>query len=246
MQANLSLFKSFVDLVIPLRCIKCGTILGDKKGLCPACWAHVPFITKPFCSCCGLPFEFDIDDEALCGPCSHERPFYTTARSVFAYTEESRDLILKFKHMDALSSAPLFGYWMAQAIQEMKEEVLCIPVPLHWTRLFMRTYNQSALLAREISRLKGWAYSPSLLLRKRRTPSQGFLSRKERVKNVERAFIVSQKGKDYIFGKTIVLVDDVFTTGATVNACSKALLKAGAKSIHVLTLGRVVRGRQVV
>ncbi len=245
MRVNLSLFKYFVDLVIPLRCMKCGTILGDKEGLCPTCWPHIPFISKPFCACCGLPFEFDIDEDALCGPCSYEQPLYTTARSVFAYTEGSRDLILKFKHMDALSSVPLFAHWMARSIGD-RDGALCLPVPLHWTRLFMRTYNQAALLARDISRLKGWEYAPSLLLRKRRTPSQGYLSRKERLKNVERAFAVSKKKKDYIVGKHIILVDDVFTTGATLNACSKVLLKAGAESVHVLTLGRVVRGRQIV
>ncbi len=242
MRATLSLFNSLVDLALPLRCVKCGNILGDKEGLCPSCWPHVPFITKPFCACCGLPFEFDIDDDALCGPCSYERPLYTTARSVFAYTEGSRDLVLKFKHMDALSSVPLFARWMVRSIEE-KEEALCLPVPLHWTRLFMRTYNQAALLAREISRLKEWPYIPSALVRKRRTPSQGYLSKKDRVKNVEKAFDVPQRQKHQIAGKTIILVDDVFTTGATLNACSKVLLKAGAQSVHALTLGRVVKGQ---
>lgn len=244
MRVNLSLFNSLVDLAIPLRCIKCGTILGDKEGLCPICWPHIPFISKPFCACCGLPFEFDIDEDALCGPCSYERPLYTTARSVFAYTEGSRDLILKFKHMDALSSVPLFAHWMARSMGEM-EGALCLPVPLHWTRLFMRTYNQAALLAREIARLKGWMYTPSLLVRKRRTSSQGYLSKKDRIKNVERAFAVPEIRKRHVVGKTIILVDDVFTTGATLNACSKVLLKAGAESVHALTLGRVMRGQQI-
>ncbi len=244
MRTNHSLFNYLLDLLIPLRCIKCGLILEDKPGLCPTCWLTVPFISKPFCACCGLPFEFEIDQKALCARCSYERPAYTTARSVFAYTAESKDLILRFKHLDALSSAPLFAEWMEHIFEE-KKAALCIPVPLHWTRLFMRTYNQAALLAQNLAQLNPqWVYMPSVLIRKRRTPSQGYLSRKDRIKNVDRAFEVPKAKRGHIAGKTIVLVDDVFTTGATLNACAQALLKAGAKEVHALTLARVVRAQQ--
>lgn len=243
MRISLSPFNYLLDLLIPLRCIKCGIILEDKPGLCPTCWLTVPFISKPFCVCCGLPFEFEIDQNALCAKCSHDHPFYTTARSVFAYTAESKDLILKFKHLDALSSAPLFAEWMTHVFEGTKG-CLCIPVPLHWTRLFMRTYNQAALLAQRLAHLNHWVYMPSVLLRKRRTPPQGYLSRKDRIKNVARAFDVPKAKKALVSGKTIILVDDVFTTGATLNACAQALLKAGASEVHALTLARVVRAQQ--
>ena len=243
MQTNPSPFNSLLDLLIPLRCVKCGILVEDKPGLCPTCWLKVPFISKPFCACCGLPFEFEIDQNALCARCSYEQPVYTTARSVFAYTTESKDLILKFKHLDALSSVPLFAEWMANAIEERKQ-ALCIPVPLHWTRLFMRTYNQAALLAQKLASLTQWTYMPSVLVRNRRTPSQGYLSGKDRKKNVARAFSVPQKKRCHVVGKTIILVDDVFTTGATLNACAHSLLKAGAKEVHALTLARVVRAQQ--
>lgn len=241
MRVNLSLFKQFVDLLIPLRCAKCGIIVDNRQGLCADCWPLIPFITKPICACCGFPFDFEIEEGALCGACSHTHPPYQTARSVFIYASQSKDLILRFKHRDSIHSASLFAEWMAR-LSEGIEDPLCIPVPLHWTRLFMRTYNQAGLLAREIAKRKGWVYAPSLLIRKRRTPSQGHLSPKERIKNIERAFAVPEGKKKALSDKTILLVDDVFTTGATLNACSKTLLKAGAKEVHALTLGRTVKG----
>src|SRR4029078_12013970 len=133
MRVNLSLFKQFVDLLIPLRCVKCGIILDNSHGLCSSCWPLIPFITKPVCECCGLPFDFEIEDGALCGVCSHTHPPYKTARSVFVSTPQSKDLILKFKHTDSVHSAPLFAEWMARLLEGM-DNPLCIPVPLHWTR----------------------------------------------------------------------------------------------------------------
>jgi ComF family protein len=130
---------------------------------------------------------------------------------------------------------------MARLLEDI-ENPLCIPVPLHWTRLFMRTYNQAGFLAQELAKHKGWVYEPSLLVRKRRTPSQGHFSKKDRIKNMARAFAVPERKRKKLENKTIILLDDVFTTGATLNACSKTLLKAGAKGVHALTLGRVVKG----
>jgi ComF family protein len=240
MQKNSSLFRKLIDLLIPLRCVKCGLVIEKEEGLCVTCWPRIPFIVKPYCFCCGRPFDFEIEEEALCGVCSRDLPSYATARSVFSYTEESRDLILKFKHADYLSAAPLYGKWMAHILDDIKDP-LCVPVPLHWTRLFRRTYNQAALLAREVAQIKGWTYAPSLLKRKKRTPSQGYLSKTERYKNVNRAFSVDDSKKILLKGKTILLIDDVFTTGATLERCAQTLLKAGAKEVHALTLGRVVK-----
>jgi ComF family protein len=220
--------------------LKCGLLLESKEGLCASCWSTIPFISKPYCFCCGLPFDFEIEDKALCGVCNQENIPYKTARSVFSYTNESKELILKFKHTDSTHSAPVFASWMARCLEDI-ESPLCVPVPLHWTRLFMRTYNQAALLAQEIAKQKGWTYAPSLLIRNRRTPSQGHLAKKERIKNVQHVFRVSETKKEHLSGKTILLIDDVFTTGATVSACTLALLKAGARDVHVLTLGRVVK-----
>lgn len=240
MQINLSPFKRFIDFLLPIRCIKCGAILEHAQGLCTTCWPLIPFIAKPYCSCCGLPFDFEIGEDALCGACTHTRPQYKTARSVFVYTSNSKDLILKFKHTDSIYCAPIFAEWMGTLVKDV-EQPLCIPVPLHWTRLFMRTYNQAGLLAQKIAKQNGWTYAPSILIRKRRTPSQGHMTKAQRISNVSRAFAVSEKQQKTLKNRTILLVDDVFTTGATLDACSKTLLKAGAKEVHALTLGRVVK-----
>ena len=240
MQNVPSLYRHFINILIPLRCVKCGDILEDHKGLCPTCWPKISFLSKPHCACCGHPFAFEIEEGALCGACNQTLPPFKTARSVFAYTPESRDLILKFKHTDTISSAPLFAEWMAKKMEGI-ENPLCIPVPLHRTRLFIRTYNQAALLAKEISRLKGWTYAPTLLFRLKKTPSQGHLTKENRYKNVRGAFKVLKKKRQQLSGQNIVLIDDVYTSGATLKACTKTLLKAGAKEVHALTLGRVVR-----
>jgi ComF family protein len=244
MRLNLFPFKKFLDLLIPRRCIKCGTIVENYEGLCPSCWPLISFITKPICICCGLPFEFDIDEDALCGGCSHSPPYFVKARSAFIYNEDSKDLILRFKHTDNLNLATVFGQWMAPLYNEEKTPI-CIPVPLHWTRLFTRTFNQAALLAIEVSKNNKWEYAPTLLYRNKRTRVQGHDSKEKRIKNVEGVFSVYKNKSQKIKGRSVVLVDDVYTTGATLNACSKALLKAGAKEVHAITVGRVIKSRHL-
>src|SRR3990167_7756545 len=204
-------------------------------------WRHFRKARRTLCFLLATgPFDFEIEESALCGVCMNHKPHYTTARSVFCYTEDSRDLILKFKHADNLYAAPLYGKWMSQILDNIKDP-LCVPVPLHWMRLFKRTYNQAALLAHEIAHLKGWPYMPSILKRIKRTPSQGHLSQKDRLKNVRGAFSVATFEKPRLSGRTVLLVDDVFTTGATLDACAQTLLKAGAREVHAVTLGRVVK-----
>jgi ComF family protein len=188
-----------------------------------------------------LPFEFDPGGaDALCGNCIRERPAYDRARAVFRYDDASRGLVLAFKHGDRIDAAPAYARWLARAGGALIEGAdLIAPVPLHWTRLFHRRYNQSALLANALARLSGRPAAPDLLRRKRRTPSQGGLGRAERARNVRNAFAV-RRGVS-VEGKRVLLVDDVLTTGATVEACAKTLLKSGAAAVDVLTLARVVR-----
>lgn len=243
MQAIHSLFSKTIDFLIPLRCIKCGNILSEKEGLCTSCWPTISFISKPYCNSCGRPFDFEIDEGSLCGPCSHTPPLFKTARSVFTYTPESKELVLKFKHTDNLQAAPLFGKWLSGVMQDL-DNPLCIPIPLHWTRLFLRTYNQAALLAQQVAQIKQLTYVPDLLIRHRRTPSQGRFSKEERIKNVRNAFSVPKKHHALLKQRNVLLIDDVFTTGATLNACAKTLLKSGAKEVHALTLSRVVHPHQ--
>lgn len=178
-----------------------------------------------------------------CAACIAKPPPFAESRAALAYDDASRDLILGFKHADRLETVPLFARWMAQAGREAFACAdMLVPVPLHWRRLLARRYNQAALLANALGTLTQLPVDTTTLQRSKATPSQGEMpSARARAKNVVRAFALAEKRKARILGKRVVLVDDVLTTGATVGACTKALLKAGAASVSVVTLARVLR-----
>jgi ComF family protein len=231
-----------LDIVLPPRCLKCGAVVDAVGAMCAACWPDVAFLAPPHCAACGLPFEFDLGPEALCGACARERPVFARARAAFRYEDASKDLILRFKHADRTDAAPAFARWMARAGDGLLAEAdLVAPVPLHWLRLFMRRYNQAALLASALAGLAGKPAVNDLLIRRRRTPSQGGLGAAARRRNVAGAFAVHRRHRHQVVDKRVLLVDDVLTTGATAVACSAALLRAGAAAVDVLTLARVVR-----
>jgi ComF family protein len=231
-----------LDIVLPPRCLKCGTTVDSVGALCANCWPAIAFLAPPHCAACGLPFEFDLGSAALCGSCAGEHPVFERARAAFRYDDGSKDLILRFKHADRTDSAPAFARWMARAGDALLADAdLIAPVPLHWLRLFTRRYNQAALLAAELGGLSGRPAVNDLLLRRRRTPSQGGLGALGRQRNVAGAFAVDPRRRPLLQDKRVLLVDDVLTTGATVSACASALLRAGAGVVDVLTLARVVR-----
>ncbi|MCB1556601.1 MAG: ComF family protein [Alphaproteobacteria bacterium] len=231
-----------VDLVLPPRCVVSGAIVDRPGVLAPGAWRDLRFIGAPFCAGCGLPFDFPGDPGAKCVSCLDIPPSFETARSALVYDDASREIILKFKHADALHAIPVFVPWLKQAGKEMLALAdLIVPVPLHRTRLLKRRYNQAALLAQALARESGVPCVPDLLCRTRATLTQGHMNVTDRHKNVRNAFAVREKHRTVLNGKTVLLLDDVYTTGATVSACSKALCKAGAKAVHVLTVARVVR-----
>ena len=240
--------RSLLDLVLPPRCILCLARVEAPGTLCASCWRGINFLGEPCCSCCGMPFPFDPGAVAgvLCAGCLAYRPRFDRARSVFAYDDHSRRLVLALKHADRLQGVPAFGQWLARAgAPLLAEAALVAPVPLHWTRLWRRRYNQSALLAR--AALQAWRRAdrpapllvPDLLLRRRRTPSQGRRTRLQRAENVRGAFRL--KPGAAVEGKRVLLIDDVLTSGATVEECAKVLRRAGAAGVDVLTLARAVR-----
>jgi ComF family protein len=180
--------------------------------------------------------------DALCGACLRERPVYERARAVFRYDDESKGLILALKHADRTDAAPAFAQWMARAGAPLLADAqLIVPVPLHWLRLARRRFNQAALIGNALARQSGVPTVPDLLVRRRRTPSQGRLSRAGRERNVQGAFAVSRRHAGRLDGRRVLLIDDVLTTGATASACARTLLRAGAAAVDVLALALVVR-----
>ncbi|MDY0882476.1 ComF family protein [Dongia soli] len=234
-----------MDAVLPPRCLKCGALVEAQGSLCMTCWPQLRLLAPPCCTCCGYPFESDLE-VALCAACMAQPPRYARARSVLAYDEGSRDLILAFKHADRGDLTMPFARWMARAGAELLAEAdLIAPLPLHWRRLLFRRYNQAALLATAIGRIAGRPVMPDLLRRHRATPKQGHLSRSARRRNVQGAFRLSEKHESMIAGKRLLLIDDVITTGATVESCARILLDRGAAAVDVLALAQVIRPRSV-
>jgi len=234
--------RRLLDAVLPPLCLGCGEIVETPGALCPACWPDFSFIASPHCACCGTPFAEDLGPEALCGSCLARRPRFRRARAALVYDDRSRRLVLPFKHGDRTDMARACGGWMARAGADLLADAdLIAPVPLHWRRLVTRRYNQALLLARSVARQSSAILAPDLLLRRRWTGSQAGLAAKERRSNVREAFEVPPRWRADLAGRTVLLVDDVLTTGATVEACTRALRRAGAAHVDVLTLARVVR-----
>lgn len=235
--------KVSVNLLLPARCPGCGDYAGVHHRLCGSCWKKLTFITAPFCDRCGDPFVVD-QSAPICGNCLHIPPLFTKGRAAFRYDSLIRELILQFKHGDATWLAKPLASWLALNGQDllMASDVI-MPVPLHRWRLFARRYNQATLLARELSHRTQIPLFTNVLVRHKRTESQHGKSRQERQVNVRAVFHIASKKRSLVKGKAILLIDDVWTTGATLNACVKTLKSAGAKDVFVLTLARVTKER---
>src|ERR1700674_972378 len=232
--------RAVVDGVLPPRCLACGETVDEPDALCGRCWAGITFFAPPWCVACGLPFPHPMGENALCGACARERRSWDRARAVLRYDKNSRRLVLGLKHGDRTHIAAAFGRWMHRAGREVLAGAdLLVPVPLHWTRLFQRRYNQAALLAQAIRSAGGPDVAPDWLVRRRRPPAQGPLGPAARERNVRGALAVRAGGS--VAGKRVVIVDDVMTTGAPVEECARVLRLAGAASIGVLTLARALR-----
>ena len=216
--------------------------VGRPGELTPQDWSKIVFLEAPWCSACGVPFPYPAGEGALCGACAARAPVYSRARSAFVYDAQSRTLVLSLKHGGRTDALAAFGPWMARAGAEcLAGADVLLPVPLHPRRLRQRRFNQSFLLARAVSRASGVPLDAHVLRRVRATPSQGGLSAKGRARNVAGAFAVREAAKAGVKGRRFVLVDDVFTTGATLEACARALKRAGAEDVSAITLSRVVK-----
>ncbi len=234
-----------LDVVYPPVCIACRRATESHFGLCPECWAQMRFIEKPFCERLGTPFEVDLGQPGLLSPeAIANPPVFARARSVAKFDDGPARLIVhRLKYYDRLEIARPVGRWMARAGAELLDECdLLVPVPMHRLRLIGRKHNQAALLAGAVSRETGVPAEMRALDRVKTTPPQVGLSKAQRATNLQGAFRISEAGKLAVLDKRIVLIDDVMTSGATLNAAARTLLRAGAKRVDALTFARVVTG----
>ena len=235
--------RALLDTLYPPVCLSCRLPVADPHKMCAACWKQITFLDGPLCACCGLPFEIDPGIDTRCAACLAREPVFDSARAAVKYDDASRGAILALKRSDRLELADLFAAWLKLSGRTLIEAAdAIVPVPLHRTRLWSRRYNQSAILAQRLHLLTGKPYDPFLVERVRQTPSQADMpSAKARLRNVKGAFRVPERQATKVEGRKILLVDDVLTTGATVEACARALKRAGATKVFVLTIARVAR-----
>ncbi|SDG12388.1 ComF family protein [Pelagibacterium luteolum] len=229
-----------LDTAFPPACLCCLEAVAVPDTVCPKCWGQLVPISAPLCPVLGLPFASDMGQglsvQAIANP-----PPFDRARSAVAYTDLARKLVSKMKYSDRPEIALLCARMMGLAGHELLgPDAVLVPVPLHPSRQRSRRYNQSAELARALSRLANVPMNTDLVIRHRRTNQQVGLNAQQRSRNVEGAFRVNLAQMHRLGGKRVVLVDDVLTTGATVSAISKALKRAGVVSVDVLSFARVV------
>lgn len=234
-----------LDALLPPRCLACEGEVQTQGALCATCFAGLTPITPPFCERCGVPFAHAgqaMVSEAAghCPRCSRNLPSFLSARAALRYDAGAKRLILPFKHADRTDLAlPLARHMARAGAPLLARAELIAPVPAHWRRLLRRRYDQAALLARALGGLSGRPVLPDLLRRARRTPPLADKGAAERAVTVEGAFVVSPPGRRAVAGRRILLVDDVMTSGATAEACTRALLEAGAAAVEVLAAARV-------
>ena len=215
-------------------------MLAVHDALCAQCWRSIKFIRPPLCDRLGIPLPYDIGGRAISAQAEADPPEYDRARAVAQFDGVLRDLIHQLKYGDSHIARRLFGRWLAEAGAELLRDAdLIVPVPLDRWRLLKRRFNQAAILSQELHRMTGAAWDPLVLLRAKRTSTQVGLTRDQRRHNVQSAFEIHPARTTAVEDRAIVLVDDVITTGATVEACARVLKRAGASRVDVLALGLV-------
>ena len=233
-------WRGFIDLVAPSQCLGCGVMAGEPASLCVACWVKMQHLDEPVCDMLGTPFAYDqgpgtLSAAALANPTEWDR-----ARAAVLFDEASRGLVHALKYEDRQEAGVLMARMMARAGRRLLEAAdILIPVPLYRWRLWQRRFNQSAFLTQEIARLSSTPWRADVLYRRRRTKSQVGLDHAARRKNVKDAFVVAPKQVARVAGKTVLLVDDVRTTGATAEACVQALRTVGAAKVQLLSFALV-------
>ena len=235
-----SVGASVVNTLLPSTCLICDVFVARNGGCCSSCWAKLQYIRYPLCPVMGSPFSVDMGEHFLCAEAIANPPPFDRLRAVLIYDELAGRLVSSIKNRDRGDLVPWVSRWMHVAGKELlKDADVILPVPLHPSRLRKRRFNQSAELARSIGRLSGVNYAPELLIRQKPTRQQVGLSRQERERNVSGAFTTPEFMKIHLKKQRVVLVDDVYTTGATVKSAVRALRRGGAGNIDVLVFAKV-------
>ncbi|PIE07833.1 MAG: amidophosphoribosyltransferase [Rhodobacterales bacterium] len=239
MQSALRAFS----LIYPVQCAGCGEPVEDSHGLCGKCWAETPFVTGHVCDKCGCPLPGESDGETdLCDDCLATRRPWSRGRAALIYAGRGRSFVLGIKYHDRLDYVPPAAAWMHRAARPfLSPDMLVVPVPAHWTRVLTRRYNQASELARALARQAGLDVAPTGLVRKTRTAPQERKTREQRFENLAGTIAPHPKRGALLKDRRVVLVDDVFTSGATLTAATAACHTAGAREVFVLTLARTVK-----
>lgn len=229
------------SMLFPDLCLGCSAHVASQGTLCPECWAQLAFIERPYCEVTGIPFAHEFGDRIVSAAAIADPPRYDRARAVAIHDNLARRLVTRLKYADRTDLAPWMARWMKRAGNELiADSDIIVPVPLHRLRFWTRRYNQSAELARALATQTGKPMVPDVLVRTRQTRQQVGLGQRERTENVRGAFAVPDRAQIKVQGRNILLIDDVMTTGATIDAACKALRKAKSGRIDVLTFSRVV------
>ena len=230
-----------LDLLLPPSCPGCRTALADGNALCARCWAEMRFIEPPVCPVYGTPFAYEMGEGIVSAAALADPPPFRRARSAAIYGDVARRLVHQLKYHDRPDLAQVLALSMRRAGRDLLADAsVIVPVPLHYWRLWQRRFNQAAVLGLRLSEAAGVAFDPLILKRIKPTPRQVGLTAVQREENVRGAFRVPPEMRHRITGRSVLLVDDVYTSGATAKAATRALLRGGAASVDVLTFARVI------
>lgn len=241
----MKILKKILEIFFPSHCVFCEKIISKDALFCNDCWPKLQFITDPKCKICSYPFEFQICHDTadlICSNCLVKKPSYDKSFTIFRYNYILKKVVSNLKYRDQTFLAKKFARILFDKVKnEIVDCDLIIAAPLHLKRLKKRKFNQAGLLAKEISKFsKQSKFIPDFLIRVKNTRPQIELRKKQREKNLKRAFLVNKKYRELVKGKKILLIDDVMTTGATVENCAKELKRRGAKEVLVLTIAKTV------